>query len=269
MKNNTKESEVNKGNYYNKIEFLSIIIVIIIQTVLDLLIGTQYFITNALLSFSVVYCIKFIIDKKFNFYNKWDEFVNDNFFYVLYILIATGACVIYVAVQYILKYDILFPILAGGAALTIKKIVDQEYALFFKEHLKEIILYGFFAIFTTIIFWGVQYMISMIIGVEYYIIAGAIGLAIGYTVKFVLDKIYVFKKKFGSSSQQTMFYVLYILFGFISSVVNLGTQWVLGYYFLGGYNALGVLAGTIIGFFMKYLLDKFIVFRKKKLDPDL
>ncbi|TFF87419.1 MAG: GtrA family protein [Promethearchaeota archaeon] len=130
--------------------------------------------------------------------------------------------------------------------------------------MKELILYGFFAIFTTIIFWGVQYALTMLMGSEYYILAGAIGLAIGYTIKFILDKLYVFEKKFGSSSQQTIFYVLYILFGFVSSVLNLGTQWILGFFLLGGYNILGVLAGTVVGFLVKYILDKFIIFRKKQ-----
>ncbi|MHA1230736.1 MAG: GtrA family protein [Candidatus Helarchaeota archaeon] len=263
MNNNRDKHKNSAKKYYNMVEFLSIIAVIIFQTLLNLFIGTDYYLINASISFSIIYLIKFLIDRHFAFYSKWDDYINDNFFYVLYSIISAGACIIYIGVQYLVGYDILFPILAGGASLTIKKILDQEYATFFRERLREIILYGFFAIFTTLIFWGVQYLLTIIIGEEYYIGAGAIGLAIGYTVKFILDKLYVFKKKFGSSSQQTAFYILYVIFGFISSVINLGTQWFLGYYFLGGYNFIGVLAGTVVGFFVKYILDKFIVFRKK------
>ncbi|MHA1271560.1 MAG: GtrA family protein [Candidatus Helarchaeota archaeon] len=259
---NTENDIKNKG-YYNRVEFLSIISIIVFQTILDFFIGAEFYLINAIISFSIVYMIKLFIDRAYNFHNKWNKYKEDNFFYVLYSLIAFGSGIIYVGVQYVLKYDILYPILAGGTVLTIKKILDQEYGLFFKERMKELILYGFFAIFTTIIFWGVQYILTIILGESYYIIAGAVGLAIGYTVKFVLDKIYVFKKKFGSSSQQTMFYVLYIIFGFISSVINLGTQWFLGYYYLGGYHIFGVLAGTVVGFVVKYILDKFIIFRKR------
>ena len=255
--NNNKIPKKDKKvkNYYNYIEFLSIIGVIIFQTLLNFFIDTQYYLINAGISFIIIYVIKFFIDRHLNFHNKWEEFIDDNFFYVLYGLIATGSCVIYIGIQYVLKYNILFPILAGGAVLTAKKIVDQEYTFFFNEKMREIILYGFFAIFTTIIFWGIQYILTLFIGEQYYIITGAIGLAIGYTIKFLLDKLYVFKKKYGSSSQQTMFYVLYIFFGFISSVVNLVVQWILGY------NLIGLFSGTVAGFVVKYILDKFIVFR--------
>jgi putative flippase GtrA len=255
--NENKKNEQKIKTHYNLIEFLSIICVIVLQNILNLLVSAEFYIIIAALSFASIYIVKFFIDRHLNFHLKWEKYKEDNYFYVLYGIIALGAGILYVAVQYVLEFDLLYSILAGGVALTFKKIADQEYGLFFRERIKELTLYGFFAIFTTLIFWGVQYSLTLIIGVEYYIIAGAIGLAIGYTVKFVLDKFYVFKKKYGSTTQQTMFYVLYVLFGFISSVINLGVQWLLGY------NIIGVLSGTIVGFLVKYLLDKFIIFRKK------
>jgi putative flippase GtrA len=61
------------------------------------------------------------------------------------------------------------------------------------KHLRQVLLYGSFAVLTTIIFWGTELTFKAVWDhpfSEY--IGGAIGLAAGYTVKFVLDRTWVF-----------------------------------------------------------------------------
>jgi len=53
-----------------------------------------------------------------------------------------------------------------------------------------ILLYTIFAVFTTLIFWTTQLLFRLYIGFEY--IGMIIGLTIGYTIKFLLDRKYVF-----------------------------------------------------------------------------
>lgn len=56
-----------------------------------------------------------------------------------------------------------------------------------------VFLYTLFAVFTTLIFWGTQFVFRLFIGYEY--LGMLMGLAVGYTVKFFLDRRYVFLKK--------------------------------------------------------------------------
>ncbi len=80
-----------------------------------------------------------------------------------------------------------------------KFIVDKW--IVFQEQLREdetmqevgrqFSLYFIFAIFTTMIFWGIEGLFYLI-APEWYLIGGIIGLAIGYTVKFILDRQYCF-----------------------------------------------------------------------------
>lgn len=68
--------------------------------------------------------------------------------------------------------------------------LDEEETL--KETTQQISLYFLFAIFTTIIFWGME-SIFYILNEQLYLFGGAIGLAIGYTIKYFLDNKFVFK----------------------------------------------------------------------------
>ena len=57
---------------------------------------------------------------------------------------------------------------------------------------KQLFLYLGFAVFTTIIFWGLEILFKVLLPGDWYLVGGIIGLAIGYTVKFLLDRKYVF-----------------------------------------------------------------------------
>jgi putative flippase GtrA len=86
------------------------------------------------------------------------------------------------------------------AGFIFKFIVDKFFV--FRDRLsdddnirkttEQVSKYFLFAIFTTIIFWGTEASFYLIFGEQWYLIGGIIGLAIGYTIKFILDNRYVF-----------------------------------------------------------------------------
>jgi putative flippase GtrA len=62
-----------------------------------------------------------------------------------------------------------------------------------KTHFKKVFLYGSFAVITTLIFWFFELSFKYFFNFNNSHIVGAIlGLAIGYTIKFLLDRKYVF-----------------------------------------------------------------------------
>ena len=71
--------------------------------------------------------------------------------------------------------------------LTNDKIADLQ------KTTKQITLYFTFAIFTTMIFWGFEFSFKFFLPGNWYLIGGLVGLIIGYSVKFLLDREFVFK----------------------------------------------------------------------------
>jgi putative flippase GtrA len=90
-------------------------------------------------------------------------------------------------------------VLATAVGLLVKYPLDKRYIFRFKaqnavQDTKIFMLYGVMAVLTTVIFWGFEY------GFDHYFktkimryTGGAIGLIIGYVVKYHLDKRYVFR----------------------------------------------------------------------------
>jgi putative flippase GtrA len=79
------------------------------------------------------------------------------------------------------------------------KFVLDKFIVFREKHktlghtFTQIFIYGLLAFVTTAIFWGVEILFRVIFLFENReIVGGLIGLAIGYTVKFFLDKRFVF-----------------------------------------------------------------------------
>ncbi|PHS56189.1 MAG: polysaccharide biosynthesis protein GtrA [Sulfurimonas sp.] len=122
--------------------------------------------------------------------------------YALFALLST---ILNIAVQYLsfLIYDgvlslYLAMFLGTLAGLVLKYILDKKYIFFHtpkskKDDGKKFMLYSLMGIFTTLIFWAFE------IGFDYIFedenakyLGGIIGLAIGYLVKYFLDKKFVF-----------------------------------------------------------------------------
>jgi len=98
------------------------------------------------------------------------------------------------------SFAIMLSIFAGTAVgLVLKYWLDKRYI--FKYQTKSIqhgsktfTLYTIMGIVTTFIFWGFELAFDAIYGTkEMRYLGGVIGLAIGYYVKYQLDKRYVFK----------------------------------------------------------------------------
>jgi putative flippase GtrA len=60
-----------------------------------------------------------------------------------------------------------------------------------KRTARQIEVYFLFAILTTAIFWGTETLFKLLWS-ELYLVGGVIGLAIGYSLKYVLDRKFVF-----------------------------------------------------------------------------
>jgi len=114
--------------------------------------------------------------------------VNLSFQYISF-MIYSGFLAIYIAM--------FFGTLSG---LIVKYILDKKFIFNYetktkKENLNKFMLYSLMGVFTTIIFWFFEVTFDYIFHSEIAKYIGAIiGLSIGYSVKYLLDKKFVFKK---------------------------------------------------------------------------
>ena len=113
--------------------------------------------------------------------------------------LATQALVIWV---YDGVYAIELSILVGTAAgLPIKYILEKRHIFEYEsESLKHdgklFFMYSFLGIFTTALFWGTEFAFQWIFGTDLMrYLGGAIGLTLGYIIKYHLDKYFVFVNK--------------------------------------------------------------------------
>ncbi len=96
-------------------------------------------------------------------------------------------------------------VLGVGVSYIVKFILDkfivfQKKSTNLKQTSKEFIKYFLFAIFTTAINIGGQYLLYKVFLWDY-LVAAIIPLAIGYVVKFLLDRKYVFPEKDAQKKQ--------------------------------------------------------------------
>ncbi len=97
------------------------------------------------------------------------------------------------------RYALYLSIASGTlTGLYTKFILDKRYIFAFEtqglgDHGKHFLLYSFMGVFTTIIFWGTELTFHFVYetsAMRY--LGGAIGLAVGYWIKYQLDKRFVF-----------------------------------------------------------------------------
>lgn len=126
---------------------------------------------------------------------------------VTYALLALIATAMNIAAQDIAiriyhgAYGVMLSVAIGtGVGLVVKYILDKRFIFRFKaQHLmhdgKIFLLYAFMGVFTTAIFWGVEFLFDYLFEAKALRYAGGIiGLAIGYFTKYHLDKRYVFSR---------------------------------------------------------------------------
>jgi putative flippase GtrA len=124
---------------------------------------------------------------------------------VLYTLFAVFSTVINIGSQMASTWAYTGPlavevsILIGTAAgLPLRYMLEKRYIFAFQSNsIKHdgqlFVLYSFMGVFTTFIFWGVEYAFYLIFATDMMrYLGGVIGLAIGFYVKYQLDKRFVF-----------------------------------------------------------------------------
>lgn len=124
---------------------------------------------------------------------------------VLYTLFAVLSTLINIGSQmlsiwaYKGPYSVEISILVGTAAgLPLRYVLEKRYIFaFISNNLahdgKLFIFYSAMGLITTLIFWGTEYAFHLIYGTDLMRYAGGIvGLAVGFYVKYQLDKKYVF-----------------------------------------------------------------------------
>lgn len=125
---------------------------------------------------------------------------------VRYTVFAAISTVVNIAFQWLSFYIYtgfldLYVALAFGtlSGLVVKYVLDKKFIFFHtseskKEEGKTFFLYSFMGVFTTFIFWGIEILFDYLFTNEdAKYIGGILGLAIGYIVKYQLDKKFVFK----------------------------------------------------------------------------
>jgi putative flippase GtrA len=98
-------------------------------------------------------------------------------------------------------YSIELSVFAGTAmGFPLKYVLEKRYVFDFKANSLEhdtrlFILYGFMGVFTTAIFWGIEFAFHHLFASDAMrYLGGSIGLTLGSYIKYHLDKRFVFKQ---------------------------------------------------------------------------
>ena len=124
--------------------------------------------------------------------------------YVLFAVISTAANL--ATQETVFRLDppgaLALAILSGTVAgFAVKYVLDKRWIFNdgysgARDEARKISLYGLFSVFTTLIFWGFEVAFWAIWETKTAKYAGAIlGLAIGYAIKFILDRTYTFRER--------------------------------------------------------------------------
>jgi len=106
----------------------------------------------------------------------------------------------YLSFIFYVGYGSLYLAMSIGtlAGLIVKYVLDKKYIFFYvvnnmKDDTKKFTVYSLLGILTTFIFWGTEIAFDTLSQNPYAKYMGAvIGLSIGYTIKYFLDKKFVF-----------------------------------------------------------------------------
>jgi putative flippase GtrA len=142
---------------------------------------------------------------------------------------------------------------------------------------KQYIMYMIFAAICTAVNLTSQYFLrtflspievlrGAIFGIEFYfLIQITVGTWIGFYLKFVLDKIFVFKKKSKNLGQTVKQLGLYAVMATLTTFIYWGVEFSFKYMFsFENRDILGGFIGLAIGYTVKFFLDMNFVFKKEK-----
>lgn len=92
--------------------------------------------------------------------------------------------------------------------LPIKYVLEKQWIFNFRSESlghdsRLFLLYAFLGVFTTLLFWGIEYAFHLAFGTDLMrYLGGAIGLSLGYWIKYHLDKKFVFVTRTPASAVQ-------------------------------------------------------------------
>jgi putative flippase GtrA len=123
--------------------------------------------------------------------------------FLLYVVFAGVATVANLAAQELflrMSGSLAVAILAGTAAgFATKYVLDKKWVFSdryttHRQELRKVTLYGAFSVVTTLVFWLFEVAFWMAWRTDFAKYTGAVlGLAVGYAIKFVLDRTFVFR----------------------------------------------------------------------------
>lgn len=91
-------------------------------------------------------------------------------------------------------------VLGTAAGLATKYVLDKRWIFYDDEgglraHGRKFGLYSAMGLFTTAVFWGTETLFALLFHTDFMTLAGgALGLALGYVLKFHLDRRFVFRR---------------------------------------------------------------------------
>ena len=130
---------------------------------------------------------------------------------------------------------------------------------------KKVALYIIFAIIATISNLSTQRLILSINKSNlFFLISLVFGTLVGLLIKFFLDKNWIFFDNTRGLKSQGKKFVIYTAMGIFSTVIFWGTEtifWLI--WQKDNMRELGAILGLLVGYIIKYRLDKNFVFEKK------
>lgn len=123
-------------------------------------------------------------------------------------------------------------------------------------------LYGLFAVIATLANLGAQMLAIRLYGgawaIELSMLAGTL---VGLAVKYVLDKRHIFRFTSRDLAHDGRLFVLYSLMGILTTLLFWGTEYAFHWlYATDAMRYLGGAIGLVLGYAIKYRLDKRFVF---------
>lgn len=124
-------------------------------------------------------------------------------------------------------------------------------------------LYAAFAALSIAVNIGTQALASRTYDGAYSMpLSMAIGTAAGLVCKYVLDKIFIFAHETRDAGHELRTFMLYSMMGLVTTAVFWATELLFHYLFTAAYmRYVGAALGLIVGYVIKYWLDKKLVFR--------
>lgn len=129
--------------------------------------------------------------------------------------------------------------------------------------IKIAVLYGLFAIAATFSNILTQaFLIYIYTGVFHILISIVMGTGVGLIVKYILDKKFIFKYQTQDIKHESKIFILYIIMGILTTFIFWGFELVFHIIYQSDVmRYLGGAIGLMIGYIIKYFLDKRFVFQ--------